>query len=503
MIAVWHPEEGGLDGPGLVPNMDPPSWSNVSVQYPKTLNETGETCPFGEDFTNCYFIPPMPNCNDSESIWKDDYHRACGINASMDGSTDNPPNRVLFADRSIALDARRKLAFAKENLESTGQPFFVAVGFRKPHLPFRSPWEWLNVSYPDYDTLPLADQLVLPANVPPISHHDSRFPDAENPYVAMPNATARLLRAAYYSAISWMDSRLGEVLTDLRTMGLENNTVVTFVADHGWNLGNQGAWRKFSLLENAVRVPLLIHVPWIHGSTNGTVIEPIAELIDMFPTISELAGLPPPSRASGQQDLEGQSLMPFLLAAAEEEGEERSYDSDTDGGTWSTGSPGAETLSLHSGSAPGNSPRNTADPCDPTGGKGYALSMYPRCPVGDGDPLWKNNWCEFVDRTEIPYMGYSLRVAGWRYTYWCAVKWNGTALLPTWAQGALPRGKYDILIGGGGGSKDGLLGGGGGDLEMGMDMSLSRVLKQQIKDDACLGDELYDHKGASGGADLE
>lgn len=310
-----------MDGPGLVPNMDPPSWANASIQYPSRLNETGETCPFGEGFTNCYFIPPMPSCPkggganaSSGVVWADNIQRACGMNASLDGSTD-PPNQLLFADRSIALDARRKMQYAKHNLDSTGQPFFLAVGFRKPHLPFRTPWEWLNTSYPDWEQLPLAQQRVLPPDVPPISHHDNRWKDASSLTEPMPNATARLLRAAYYSAISWMDSRLGQVLDDLRDMGLENNTVVTLVADHGWNLGHQAAWRKFALNENAVRVPFLVRVPWLQGASQGAMLEPIVELVDLFPTVVDLAGLPMPSRAQGQQNLDGQSVVPLLRAA--------------------------------------------------------------------------------------------------------------------------------------------------------------------------------------------
>ena len=154
---------------------------------------------------------------------------------------------------------------------------------------------------------------------------------------------------------------------------------------HGWALGESGMWRKFQLTELGTRVPLIVSVPWLpqsHGKRSSV----ITELVDVMPSLSDLAGLPPPMIHAGEAPLDGVSFASVLES-------------------------GVSTSSITSNAE----------------GKGWALSVYPRCPTDPiGHGLWYNNWCIEVDREAILYMGYSLRVHGWRYTAW--QPWNGTSL---------------------------------------------------------------------------
>lgn len=154
---------------------------------------------------------------------------------------------------------------------------------------------------------------------------------------------------------------------------------------HGWALGESGMWRKFQLTELGTRVPLIVSVPWLpqsHGKRSSV----ITELVDVMPSLSDLAGLPPPAIHAGEAPLDGVSFASVLES-------------------------GVSTSPITSNAE----------------GKGWALSVYPRCPTDPiGHGLWYNNWCIEVDREAILYMGYSLRVHGWRYTAW--QPWNGTSL---------------------------------------------------------------------------
>jgi len=181
------------------------------------------------------------------------------------------------------------------------------------------------------------------------------------------------------AAIAWMDSQLGRVLDELESLGLDSNTLVILHADHGWSLGEHGAWQKFTNWEHGVRVPLIIRAPWLPGSAGKRSTEPV-ELVDVFPTSVDLLELKMPPGES----FDGQSLAPIL---SEEE------DADF---------------------------------------RGFALSQYMRCPqqLQNASLFWKDNACLFTDRTQIPFMGYTLRTPQWRYTEW--LKWNGTSLAADW-----------------------------------------------------------------------
>lgn len=132
------------------------------------------------------------------------------------------------------------------NLKAAQQPFFLAVGFRKPHLPFRHPAPW-DADYPAPGAILLARYKTMNASTPPIAFHEVNIGGADvAPFAPIPDAAAGLLRRDYYACISWVDFNVGRLLAELDALGLANDTAVVFHADHGWSLGEAGEWEKFT-----------------------------------------------------------------------------------------------------------------------------------------------------------------------------------------------------------------------------------------------------------------
>ena len=131
---------------------------------------------------------------------------------------------------------------------------------------------------------------------------------SETPTTPLPSEVQTLLRRGFYAAVSFMDYEVGRILSELDELGLSNDTAVIFHSDHGWKLGEHGDWSKAGNWELDARVPLLIRAPWLQG-TQGKRTRALAELVDLFPTAVELAGLPPVPLSEG---LEGSSLVPIL-----------------------------------------------------------------------------------------------------------------------------------------------------------------------------------------------
>ena len=161
------------------------------------------------------------------------------------------------------------------------RPFFIAAGLFRPHVPFVAPKTYFN-AYP-------YNQVVLPPKV--VNDWDD-IPVPGINYVTSVNALMsqeqeKKAIAAYYANVSYMDTQLGKILKTLKDEGLEKNTIVIFTSDHGYHLGEHNFWMKVGLHEESVRVPLIIKVP----GKQPRVCHSLVELIDLYPTISELAGL--------------------------------------------------------------------------------------------------------------------------------------------------------------------------------------------------------------------
>ena len=185
------------------------------------------------------------------------------------------------------------------------QPFFLGCGFVKPHSPPTAPQKFIDLYDLDKITLPpdFAAQPTVPAGFPSAAIR-KRNADLFIGRSAS-EAEAKEVIRAYLAAISWVDWNIGRVLAELDALGLRENTIVVFVADHGYQLGEKGKWSKAgSLFEMGTRVPLIISAPGMKG--NGQSSPRIVESLDIYPTLVELCGLPP------QKEIEGASLMPLL-----------------------------------------------------------------------------------------------------------------------------------------------------------------------------------------------
>jgi iduronate 2-sulfatase len=205
----------------------------------------------------------------------------------------------LVADRAI----RYLGQVAKD-----GKPFFVACGFSKPHSPPQAPQRFFDLYDPAKIELPpnFAAWPTVPADLPKAAIR-MRNADLFIGRGASEDEARQVIRA-YLAAISWADWNLGRVLAELDRLKLRESTVVVFVADHGYQLGERGKWSKAgSLFENGCRVPLIIHSPGMHG--NGRPSLRVVQSLDLYRTLTELAGLPNPDNDG---PLEGHSLVPLL-----------------------------------------------------------------------------------------------------------------------------------------------------------------------------------------------
>jgi len=177
------------------------------------------------------------------------------------------------------------------------RPFFLALGFFRPHTPYVSPKKWFK-GYPEAE-MPVVqgvkeDQADLPA--PALGSYKKEQDK-------LTDDLRRQAVQAYFSAISFMDAQAGKVLDALDRLGLAENTIVVLTSDHGYHLGEHGLWQKQSLFEESARVPLLIAGP---GAKKGGVANSPVGLIDLYPTLTELCGVKAP------ENLQGQSLVPML-----------------------------------------------------------------------------------------------------------------------------------------------------------------------------------------------
>ena len=177
-------------------------------------------------------------------------------------------------------------------------PFFLGLGFVRPHVPFVAPSEYFD-RYPlskiRLTQNPADDLNDIPALVP-------RTLGATAGNMKMNEDQQMEALRGYYASISFMDDQLGRVLKALDGLGLRENTVIVFQGDHGWHLGEHTFWQKRSLMEESAKVPLIISAP----GKKGPVCRSLVELVDVYPTVADLCGLKAPG------NLEGQSLRPLL-----------------------------------------------------------------------------------------------------------------------------------------------------------------------------------------------
>ncbi len=191
-----------------------------------------------------------------------------------------------------------------QTLKAKSEPFFLAVGFVKPHLPFVSPKKYWDLYDPA--KIQLAPNKYRPKDAPEYAIQPGGEMRAYHgiPAGSIPDDLARQLKHGYYAAISYMDAQVGKVLDELDRLGLREKTIVILWGDHGWKLGEHDAWCKHSNSENDTNAALLLSVPGMKNA--GVRTDALVEFVDIYPTLADLAGLSLPGH------LEGRSFKPVL-----------------------------------------------------------------------------------------------------------------------------------------------------------------------------------------------
>ncbi|WP_165245502.1 sulfatase [Paludisphaera soli] len=265
------------------------------------------------------------------------------------------------------------------------RPFFLAVGFFRPHTPYVAPRPYFDL-HPESE-MPVVqgveeDLADIPAPARPGGRRDrDDFDDAKR----------RQARQAYNASISFMDAQVGRVIDALDRLGLAENTIIVFTSDHGYLVGEHGLWQKMSLFEESARVPLLIVAPGL--ATKGRVAKTPVSLIDLYPTLTELSGVERPA------DLQGQSLVPILK------------DPDAVGRGWAL----TQVSRGGAGPRPGGAPGAVADGRRDAGaGEGVGGV---RRPLGDPGAGGGQN-AAGGQGPAGRFFGYSIRTPRWRYTEW-------------------------------------------------------------------------------------
>ncbi len=202
-----------------------------------------------------------------------------------------------YADGRVAAETIKRLRAAKSLRDSEGTPFFIIAGFARPHLPFSAPRKYWDLYDPS--ELPMPQFEEPPRGAPSIAGKrggeiSNYLPVPEDANTPVNAELKRRLIHGYYASTSFVDAQIGKVLDELNASGLANNTIVVLWGDHGFHLGDLGIWTKHTNYEQANRIPILIAAPGV--TQPGSVTKQLAESVDIFPTLVDLAGYQCPSR---------------------------------------------------------------------------------------------------------------------------------------------------------------------------------------------------------------
>lgn len=219
-----------------------------------------------------------------------------------------PYENADVGDDSYVDGLTANLAVKKlQELSGKKQPFFLGVGFFKPHLPFNAPKKYWDLY--DESKIELTPSPEIPKNVSPASLHQSAEFNGyrlgeEKASLSKPVSAgyARRLRHAYYASVSYVDAQVGKVIAELQRLKLDKNTIIVVWGDHGWHLGDDRVWGKHTLSEYALRSPLMIKVPGLKGGYCDKVVSSI----DVYPTLTELCQVKQAVKTAGK------SLVPLL-----------------------------------------------------------------------------------------------------------------------------------------------------------------------------------------------
>jgi arylsulfatase A-like enzyme len=289
---IYHPSSA-------IDKIDPISW-NMPYLDPKESDYANN---LGKPANSQYQKPENKALfvNKKERAKRDnDDEEPTTIKGPSTECIDVPDN--AYDDGVIALLAKKQLI----DFSKSKNPYFMAVGFHKPHLPFVAPkkyWDLYNRA-----DMPLATFTEHAKDAPEIAYHKSgelrnyidipEFATYNQPgnHVYLKEEKQKELIHGYFAAVSYMDAQVGILLNTLDSLGTLNNTIIVLWGDHGWHLGDHDLWEKHTNLENATRAPLMVAAPGMKpGRTNS-----LSEHLDIFPTIVDLAGLAIPSQLQGK-----------------------------------------------------------------------------------------------------------------------------------------------------------------------------------------------------------
>ena len=206
---------------------------------------------------------------------------------------------------SDGFETLRAIATLKELVKNDEKPFFLALGFKKPHLNWTAPKKYWDLY--DREKIPMAKHTEAPEEGAAMGLHASfelRVRAGIPKQGEFDPEMARTLKHAYLACVSYVDAQIGLMIDALEKEGVGDNTIIVVWGDHGWHLGDMGVWGKATNYEIATRVPLMIWAPNMKAQGKST--DALVELIDIYPSLCELAGLEAPDQ------LEGRSFVPLM-----------------------------------------------------------------------------------------------------------------------------------------------------------------------------------------------
>ncbi len=267
---------------------DPGAWSEAPWQAPEaTDNWQGYVSDATRDLRTRLWRAALADNPDAELYQ---------FNGPPTEASDQPD--AAYVDGATALQAITTMR------NTSRQPFFLAVGFVKPHLPFAVPQKYWDLY--DRSALPAAAYGSRPAGGTDIPYlfGELRAYHGIPDDLDLPLEQARDLVHGYFASISFIDAQVGLLLDALDQLNLRDNTIVVLIGDHGFHLGEQGLWGKHSLYELSLRSPLIVSAPRQNGRNLSS--DALVEFIDIYPSLAELAGLPRPTA------VDGRSFVPLM-----------------------------------------------------------------------------------------------------------------------------------------------------------------------------------------------
>ena len=293
-----------------------------------------------------------------------------------------------FPDQQVLAKAQQFLASAAPKARAGIRPFWIGVGFFKPHKPFVFPSSLLRRMPPLAD-IQLARNGEPPKTMAPMANIAELCADKLTQRSSL-NCARDTIRT-YHAAAAFTDSLLGELLKDIERLQVHQDTLLVVLSDHGFALGEHGSWAKWTNWEVATRTVLMLRAPWLPQSAAQRV-SSVVELVDLFPTVAELAGVKVNAQLPGYEELGGRSLAHLLRK--------------------------------------------------PTNNSGLAaFTQIPRCwPVGstshNSTSFSAIGQCDKIPSSEYAFMGYSIRTSISRYTEWVPVRWDAVTHrhVPQWEE---------------------------------------------------------------------